>query len=127
MKQLADRVRTRREELGWSQAQLAERLPVRCSQASIGKIESGQTRNPRYIIEIAYVLGVSVEWLKGLTDDPTPKATDVSSPSMKLDPSDWALFYDFKRLQAVAPKVAEALREAIRVQADFAAPRDNQK
>lgn len=78
---LADRVRARREELGLSQAELAARMPISCSQNVIAKIEVGQTRNPRYLYEIAQALSVSVGWLKGLTDDPTPeKITEKPIP-----------------------------------------------
>lgn len=45
-----------------SQSELAARINI--TQGAIGKIIRGETLNPKYILEIADALGVSVEWLK---------------------------------------------------------------
>lgn len=59
---LANRFLLARESKGLTQKQLAEKVGV--SQASVFKIEDGQTLKPRDIYDFAKVLGVSVEWLK---------------------------------------------------------------
>lgn len=56
------RVRRLREEKGWSQSELAVQLPgVR--QQSIDQLERGQVRRPRFLPELAQVLGTQVQWL----------------------------------------------------------------
>lgn len=58
---LAERLRTRRRHVGWTQDQLAQR--VGSSQAVIQKIENGKSLRPRKIDKIAEVLGTSPAWL----------------------------------------------------------------
>ncbi|MGI9332143.1 MAG: helix-turn-helix domain-containing protein [Gammaproteobacteria bacterium] len=58
---LADRLRRRRLELGWTQQELAVR--VSSSQAVIQKIENGKSLRPRIIEDVARCLGVSPSWL----------------------------------------------------------------
>lgn len=58
---LADRLRARRKEVGWTQEQLAQR--VGSSQAVIQKIENGKSLRPRKIDRIAEALGTSPAWL----------------------------------------------------------------
>lgn len=62
MKTIAERVKAVRQELGWSQVQLAEEVGV--SQSSIGNIESGFRQRPRELVSIARALRVSPEWLE---------------------------------------------------------------
>lgn len=59
---LADRVRQRREELGLTQTQLAELVGMR--QQSVAELESGSTKNPRKLLELADALHTSPVWLK---------------------------------------------------------------
>ncbi|WP_210184361.1 helix-turn-helix domain-containing protein [Methylobacterium aquaticum] len=51
---LAEKIRTRRESLGMSQATLASELGV--SQAAVNKVEQGKTLRPRFLPKIAKVL-----------------------------------------------------------------------
>ena len=62
MKNIADRVKAVRQELGWNQVELAEQVGV--SQSTIGNIESGQRKRPRELLSIAKALGVTPEWLE---------------------------------------------------------------
>lgn len=65
---LGQRVRERRESLEWSQAELARRVSVllrrRVTQVAIHHIESRGNVNPRFVVELASALGVSLEWLR---------------------------------------------------------------
>lgn len=64
-----DRLRTLREQHGWSQRELARRCGV--SDAQINKYESGQTDpSSTYLKLIAEQLNVSTDYLLGVTDDP---------------------------------------------------------
>lgn len=118
MNVLAERMKRRRAELGWSQAQLAKRMSIRCSSSVIGTIEIGETRNPQYIVEIAQALGVSVHWLKGLTDDPAPgSAATGAAPS----PDHLALLGDFQRLERSDPAAARQVLAHVKMIADLAA------
>ena len=58
---LAERLKSAREKMGLSQAQLAEMVGL--SQQSVAKIENGDTLQPRKIKEIAKALQVSQKWL----------------------------------------------------------------
>ena len=60
-KTLAERVRKKRLEKGWTQGQLA--ALVGTSQSVIQKIENGRSLRPRKLDEIATVLNVSLCWL----------------------------------------------------------------
>lgn len=65
MKKVGSRVRQRREELGYSQDELARRSGF-ASRVSISKVESGQRGIARDKIEdIAKALGVAPSWLMG--------------------------------------------------------------
>lgn len=59
---LAERVRTRREALGLTQTELADKVGIK--QQSIADIEKGQTKNPRKLFELATALQCSAQWLK---------------------------------------------------------------
>jgi len=82
MSVLATRVLQKRTELGLSQKELGKRAGV--SQQTIDNIESGNTTRPRALPEIARVLGVSVDWLVGVTDDPTPPSHRVQVSLLAL-------------------------------------------
>ena len=62
MTTLAERLTSIMSEKGLSQAELARMTGLR--QPSVFKIVSGQTLNPKNIVEIATALGVDVNWLK---------------------------------------------------------------
>jgi len=59
---LADNVKFLRERLGMTQVELGEKLGK--GQTTIQKIESGQTLRPRFINEMAEVLGVDIYTLE---------------------------------------------------------------
>jgi transcriptional regulator with XRE-family HTH domain len=58
---LAERLRIKRKDVGWTQEQLAQK--VGSSQAEIQKIENGKSLRPRKIDRIAEVLGTTPAWL----------------------------------------------------------------
>lgn len=66
-----DRIRERRKQLGLSQEELAAQVGI--DQKQISNYESSKG-NPTAdsLIELVRVLGVSTDWILGLTDDPTP-------------------------------------------------------
>jgi transcriptional regulator with XRE-family HTH domain len=65
---IGSRVKTARERLGWNQAELARRLGA--SAYGVNLLEQGKTPYPRAdrIIALAQLLGVSADYLLGLTD-----------------------------------------------------------
>ena len=58
---LAERLRIKRKEVGWTQEQLAQKAGS--SQAVIQKIENGKSLRPRKIDSVAMVLGTTPAWL----------------------------------------------------------------
>ncbi|MFP9227574.1 LexA family protein [Pectobacterium cacticida] len=58
---IASRVKFKRDELGLTQSELAEKVGT--SQQAIDQLENGKTRRPRYLPELASALGVTVDWL----------------------------------------------------------------
>jgi len=73
---LAERVASTRERNNWTQAELARRVTqhrARASkgevkQQSINQLELGEVENPRYLVDLAAVLKVSLKWLMGDND-----------------------------------------------------------
>jgi len=78
MATLGDRVKQKRISLGWSQAELAARvskiLRRKVSQVAIHHIESRGNVSPRFVVELAHVLGVSLSWLQHGREDQPPAA-----------------------------------------------------
>ena len=71
---VGDRVREARRRMGWKQIDLAVALGMR-GQSMISEIEGGQKNlNLRRAIAVAQALGVSLDYLAGLADDPAPAA-----------------------------------------------------
>lgn len=70
-----------RENAGLSQSRFAEQFGV--AQSTVGNWESG-TREPNLetIKRIAIFFGVSLDYLFGNTDNPTPAATKKSVPEL---------------------------------------------
>lgn len=62
---IGDRIRNRRNELGWSQRELASKMGYN-NNSTITRIESGKVDIPQSrIVQFAKVLGVSVAHLMG--------------------------------------------------------------
>jgi transcriptional regulator with XRE-family HTH domain len=69
-----DRLKSEMTRQRVSQAALAGAVGV--SPAAIQQILNGKTRRPRAAREIARILGVSQDWLEGVTDDPAHQHID---------------------------------------------------
>lgn len=67
---LGERVRALRKARGWRQAELGEKIGL--SHKAISTLESGRRGiSVEKLIELAYALRVSTDYLLGITDDPT--------------------------------------------------------
>lgn len=77
MTTLAERLTSIMSEKGLSQAELARMTGLK--QPSVFKIVSGQTLNPKNIVEIATALGVDVNWLKTGEGKPIAQGSIISS------------------------------------------------
>jgi transcriptional regulator with XRE-family HTH domain len=68
-------IRRKREELGWSQAQLGNRVGI--SQPAIKKIEAGDSRHSKFLPKIAQVLAIPLSdldlSLSGVVPAPAPE------------------------------------------------------
>ena len=71
---LGEKVRLRREQLDWSQEELADRMGYK-SRSSINKIENGRAVSQKIIFRLSEVLGVSVAYLMGYEDKPEESAS----------------------------------------------------
>jgi transcriptional regulator with XRE-family HTH domain len=66
-----ERIKQAREELGFTQDDLAEKLDVAVLQ--INRYENGKTEpNGEMVRKIALALNVSADYLLGMSDHPTP-------------------------------------------------------
>ena len=73
MTKLSKRISKSRARLGWSQAELARqvtkyRRPLgrpEVKQQSINQLELGEVSTPRYLFDLAQVLGVDFKWMVG--------------------------------------------------------------
>ncbi|CQD56484.1 helix-turn-helix transcriptional regulator [Yersinia enterocolitica] len=70
METISERLKQKRSELNLTQAELAEKAGIK--QQSIQQIESGATKRPRFLFEIASALQCEPSWL--LYGTPTTKA-----------------------------------------------------
>jgi transcriptional regulator with XRE-family HTH domain len=66
---LGERIRKRRQELGWSQRELAQRIGTR--QATIADLERGAQKetSTALIRRLGRSMGVTSDWLIGMYDD----------------------------------------------------------
>ena len=83
---LANRVRIRREELGWSQEDLALKMGY-SSRTSVNKIENGRPCSQKIIARLAEALGVGIPYLMGWVEEEKEKEKPITedglSPNMK--------------------------------------------
>ena len=72
------RVRLLRQDKGWSQKELADKIFVAHSQ--ISRLESGETTNigSSLLVSLAKIFHVSTDYLLGLTPISVPKSYDIS-------------------------------------------------
>ena len=83
---LGQRVKEARKRAGLLQIDLAAALGDRYTHTDISRVESGQ-RGLRLdgLTNAAKELGVSLDYLVGLTDDPTPAASRKGSPAVSVN------------------------------------------
>ena len=82
-------IRRRREQLGWSQAQLGNRVGI--SQPAIKKIEAGDSRHSKFLPKIAQVLAIPLAELDlSLTGEPA-QASEVMPAARILGERDFAV------------------------------------
>lgn len=65
---LGERVKQRREQLGWNQTELAYRAGM--TQAKVSQVENARARGGLYaasLMDLAKALDVSADWLLGLS------------------------------------------------------------
>ena len=67
-----DRLQEAMDDAGLDQPALAEKAG--CTQGAISQILLGNTKRSRYLPEIASALGVSLQWLRGESDNRDPGA-----------------------------------------------------
>lgn len=75
----AERVAARMKEMGFSQSSLAREVGV--SQATIGKIVTGQSLGSTYLHKIARLLQTTTAYLEGEVDDPREDAFIPPTPA----------------------------------------------
>jgi len=82
---LGKRIAARRQDLGWSQNELARRAQV--NHPTLYKIEADQRLNPsiRVVVRIAQALGTSAEALYGLEGDETRLVVEANKTTMIVE------------------------------------------
>ena len=106
---LAERLRIKRKEIGWTQEQLAQK--VGSSQAVIQKIENGKSLRPRKIDSIAMVLGTTPAWLM-FGDDNT---SSLDSDAIELARA-WSTLSEPHRSahkRAIMERAANTVRQVV--------------
>lgn len=81
---LGNKVKTRREELGLSQEELAFKMGYK-SRTSINKIEKGREVSQKIIVKLAEALHTSPAYLMGWEDEEKEKPTISSERERKLN------------------------------------------
>jgi transcriptional regulator with XRE-family HTH domain len=77
------RVRELREKRGWSQAELAAKLPG-VKQQSIDQLEKGKVARPRFLPELAEALQTSMYWLQTGEELPASGQTKMAEVDRAL-------------------------------------------
>lgn len=96
-----DRLRAAREQHGWTQDELAQRLGF--GQSQMNKYENGKSDpTPEVLVRLATALSVSADWLLGLVDAPNGHLQPA-----QLTPDELRLLAalragDFKKLLQIA-------------------------
>ena len=81
---LGQRLAQLRKRNGWSQARLASAIGKRYDRSMIAHVEAGRVKLQfDGLVKAALALDVSIDYLAGLTEDPTP--ADDRSPSTSSD------------------------------------------
>ena len=78
---LGERVKSRREEIGWTQEELAKRMGY-SSRVSINKIEKGRPVTQKIIVRLAEALDTSPAWLMGWEE---ASEQDIKNSDAKAD------------------------------------------
>ena len=78
---LGERVKSRREEIGWTQEELAKRMGY-SSRVSINKIEKGRPVTQKIIVRLAEALDTSPAWLMGWDE---ASEQDIKNSDAKAD------------------------------------------
>ena len=81
---LADKVRKRREELGWSQEELAHKMGY-SSRTSINKIEMGRPCSQKIIARLAEALDVSIAYLMGWDQEMIDSIAEIQKEANEYD------------------------------------------
>lgn len=77
MSEIYNRIRMKRQELGWTTDELAKRMGYK-DRSSISKIESGKADIPQSKVKaFAEVLGTTVSWLLGIDEQEEPAARPI--------------------------------------------------
>lgn len=117
MSVLGENVKRLRERRGLSQTALAEALNVR--QGSVSDVENGRIVRPRFIVELAGLLGVTPRDLNtpGFADSEAAGTAETTF-LVRLSEEEWNLITHYRGLDPAARKVH---RQAIqRASADAA-------
>ncbi len=77
------RIRLLRDDLGWTQGDLAQRLGVGVS--TISGFERGASGIARVAGELAQALGTTTDYLYGLSDNPLPSEEGITPPDPLRD------------------------------------------
>ena len=99
------RVRLLRQDKGWSQKELADKIFVAHSQ--ISRLESGETTNigSSLLVSLAKIFHVSTDYLLGLTPISVPKSYDISEIGLSEEVTRRLLF------KTIDPEVLNRLLE----------------
>lgn len=106
MLKLADRVRTRREELNMSQEELAHKMGYK-NRSSINKIENGRQVTQKIIARLAEALDVSVPYLMGWDDE--PEDVGALAAQVLLEPGLMQMVQDYLALEELDRQTVRSL------------------
>lgn len=111
---LGERVAKARKNAKMSQRELAEKMGSRYDQTVISRVETGKSGLQRDgLSEVARILGVSVDYLLGMTEDPRPP--DDIEQSSGLVVIDKAKFAEIPEVAAIVGSVKEVPQVAATV------------
>lgn len=109
----AKRIRQLRDDLGWTQTDLAERLGV--AKQTISGFETGRGGISRLADRLAQALGTTTDYLYGLTDNPLPPNDEVEDERPPANPIRDAIMSEMDHADEIDQQVLYQMAVTLRL------------
>lgn len=110
----AKRIKQLRDDLGWTQTDLAEKLGV--AKQTISGFETGRGGISRSADRLAQALGTTTDYLYGLTDNPLPPNDEqLDEETKRANPVFDAILAEVERMDEIDQQVIYQMAVTLRL------------